>query len=440
LSTFDDSDLLVFESNLAENFYPLTLTRPFFSFLLGGMSILERIQTAIGRPVTDITVPKYLEGFCQEKYPKIRVNQPVSAQCLAISSHISPTLDTMTLLRKVRDEKKSNFIAVEESGLPLFAFGDEFKPEFLASSRSQDRFKVVQILADSPKPAIMKFPWELVSENSEAIKLDYSNPNNEKKFPELDSKSSSNFPQKPEVLGDRLLISPNASLESFVSIDTRKGPVIIEDGATIHSFSRISGPAYIGKDSVVKSARIREGTSVGLNCRVGGEIDASIINDFSNKQHDGYIGHSIIGSWVNIGANATNSDLKNTYGPISATIRGAKVQSNSIKVGCYLADMSKTSIGALIFSGKKIGVCSNVFGEVVDDIPSFSFFSQNLETRFTEIYLESAIETQKRMMERRGMKITQAFIDMMKSVYSMTSKDRLSKDVKQEKFDISRHR
>ncbi len=219
-------------------------------------------------------------------------------------------------------------------------------------------------------------------------------------------------------------------------MDSRHGPIIVDDLAVIQSQSHITGPCYVGEKSVIKSARVREDTSIGRECRVGGEVEASIISDYSNKNHDGFIGHSIIGSWVNMGALTTNSDLKNTYGEIRATVKSRDIKTGSVKVGCFIADMAKTSIGSLISSGNSIGVSSQVFGLVLENVPSFAMHAKSLQAESREIYIDSAIKTQQRMMERRGVTMTQSYSDMMKYVFEITSEDRAARGVRPGKFEL----
>ena len=219
-------------------------------------------------------------------------------------------------------------------------------------------------------------------------------------------------------------------------MDSRSGPIIIDDEAEIQSFSRIEGPCYIGKRTRVKSALLREGTAIGQECRVSGEIEESIVASYTNKNHEGFIGHSYIGSWVNLGAMTTNSDLKNTYGTIKVLIGKNLIDTGSMKVGIFMGEMCKTSIGTLLLSGKSVGVSSQVFGTVTENVPSFTFYASSLGSESKELELESAIETQKRMMQRRNVQASEAYLNMLKRVFVMTNSERISAKVKRGKFVI----
>jgi UDP-N-acetylglucosamine diphosphorylase/glucosamine-1-phosphate N-acetyltransferase len=191
---------------------------------------------------------------------------------------------------------------------------------------------------------------------------------------------------------------------------------------------------YIGDKTIIASGLIREGCSIGHVCRVGGELEESIIQGCSNKYHTGFIGHAYIGEWVNMGAATTNSDLKNTYGTVQVMIKGRNVDTGTAKVGCFIGDHAKTSIGTQIFTGKKIGVASHVHGFVTKDVPSFTIWSESLGSKPVELYLQSVIETQKRVLSRRGVKQTREDIELLKKLFEITAQERKKTGVVKERF------
>src|SRR5262249_48802392 len=140
-----------------------------------------------------------------------------------------------------------------------------------------------------------------------------------------------------------LAIHPEASVEPFVVADTRGGPVLIDRGAVVHSFSRLEGPCYVGRESLILGAKLRGG-SIGPKCRVGGEVEASILLGHSNKYHDGFLGHSYLGEWVNVAAGTQVSDLRNDYGPVRVTVNGARVATGLNKIGSVLRDHPNTGL------------------------------------------------------------------------------------------------
>ena len=133
-----------------------------------------------------------------------------------------------------------------------------------------------------------------------------------------------------------------------MSIDARQGPVLIDRGAVIHSFSRIEGPCYIGPQTWIMGAKIRAGTTLGPQCRIGGEVECAIVQGHAKKYHDGFLGHSYIGEWVNLAAATQSSDLRNDYGTIKVTVNGQRMSTGRTKVGSFIGDHTKSGLGVLL--------------------------------------------------------------------------------------------
>ncbi len=240
------------------------------------------------------------------------------------------------------------------------------------------------------------------------------------------------------IYGDapNLHLGERAFIEAFAVLDVRNGPIYIGKETIVQAGSRITGPAYIGDKTIVASGLVREGCHIGNVCRVGGELDATILHGCTNKYHTGYIGHSYIGEWVNIGAATTNSNLKNTYGTVKVTVKGKEIDTRDVKVGCFVGDHAKTSIGTQIYAGKKIGVASHAHGFVTEDMPSFTFWAKSPGAKPTELYLKSAIETQKRVFARRGIKQTREDVELLKRLFSLTAVERRKAGVVKRRFEL----
>ncbi|MEW6605809.1 MAG: hypothetical protein AB1351_14140, partial [Thermoproteota archaeon] len=230
-------------------------------------------------------------------------------------------------------------------------------------------------------------------------------------------------------------VAKSAFVEEGTVLDARHGGIYIGPDAYVAT-SRIVGPTYIGGMTQVKQFTIIESSYIGCNCRVAGEIEHSIISDYTNKAHAGFIGHSHIGEWVNIGAMTTTSDLKMTYGNIKMAGDKGKIDTGQNKVGSFVADMAKTSIGTLIYSGRRIGVSSHLHGLVAEDVPSFTIYGTSIGARNAELELKSAIETQKKMMLRRGQTMSKNYEQMIKDIFYMTSAERKRRGIRKTKFAL----
>ncbi|MBL4884935.1 MAG: hypothetical protein JKY95_10420, partial [Planctomycetaceae bacterium] len=218
---------------------------------------------------------------------------------------------------------------------------------------------------------------------------------------------------------------PQAELEPFVSIIAKNGPVIIEAGVKIQSFTRLEGPCFIGKDTQLFRANIREETSIGPVCRVGGEIEGSIIHGYANKYHDGFLGHSYVCPWVNLGAQTTNSDLKNDYSNVKVPIGLEYLNTKDKKIGCFIGDHAKTAIGTLFNTGTNVGVMAMVLpaGKLCPKhIPSFSrLWHGELDTQCN---FEAACQTATTAMQRRNQNFTKTHQKLFKEIQTQTKPER----------------
>ncbi len=197
-----------------------------------------------------------------------------------------------------------------------------------------------------------------------------------------------------------------------ILIDT-EGPIVIDENVNVRYFSVIEGPIYIGKNTLIERATLHGGTYIGKVNKLSGEIEESIFMDYVNKHHYGFIGHSVIGEWVNLGAGTTNSDLKNNYSSVRLQHEDTVVDTNSLKIGCFIGDHTKTAIGTMINTGTIIGAFSNVFGYNV--MPKYiKPFSWGTDGKYD---IDKLIDTVKRVMERRDIVPTDEYIKRIRKAW-----------------------
>ncbi len=414
---------MVFDSSLRTNFHPISLTRPTFDISIGTGTLLTRIEDRMGMKATNLFVPPYLQDVTRENHHGADVNSDIPGKCLIVNSLIGDKPNIWNAIEHMLEEKTEK-VYVDAARIPVYGIQDGLLAEQIDKSlRSPSKTKILS--SDLNEVSLIRYPWTLMEQNESAIVSDFKR----------------RYSDRPEAQGDfesrgsKFSISNMADIERYVTLDARNGPIIIEEGAQVQSFSHVSGPCFIGKGAVVKSAKIREGSSIGNYCRISGEVEQTIMSAYTNKNHEGYIGHSLIGSWINFGALTTTSDLKNTYGEIKMNVNGKRINTGNKKLGALVGDMVKTAIGTLISSGKKIGVSSFAFGNVFEDIPSFTMRSGS-RSRGVETYVDSAIETQRQMMSRRGVTISKAYVAMIKEVFRLTRHERALSKVTKRKFRI----
>lgn len=409
------------------NFHPITLTRPAFDLMLGTKTLLDAILHEIKPDHHSLLVSEYLSRITEKRHPDADVNpQKVEGDVIFINSLLR--LDTQELNKLLM---KDRFVAFSSNNLAIAKVSSKLAREALIPPGSMARtfsnkFKGYAEEFKLDDSSLIRYPWHLIELNSEAIIRQSSS-----------LKGISDIGKNRIISGpnSRLIIDESVEIEGPLFFDTRDGPIHIGSKAKILPFSRIKGPAHIGKNSTILSAIIEE-TTIGDFVKIGGEVDRSIFAGYSNKAHEGFIGHSYIGEWVNLGAMTTNSDLKDTYGTVKMTIKGERLDSGRIKVGSFIADNVKTSIGTYIYTGKKIGVASQIHGYVPEDVPSFTIYAKSMGYRLFEVNVKSAIEAQKRMMERRGIEQKKEDADLLRKVFMMSKEERYKAGVIKGEFSF----
>ena len=406
--------LIIFEDEFFDKLYPISYLRPVFELKCGTISLRERIEREFKNPESFYFMRDYLVPVFSKKFGSNRVNQMSSLQgddLLIVNGRL------LALDIELASGEEGYF---EIEGQLAFIF---VKKENLDSSVSSlgELLKVMKskLPNKTVSATMIDFPWNLVQNNSRAIKADFDRLPDRGIHGELSSQAA--------IVGDKNLIhiAEGASVRPFVTLDTTNGPIIIDKNAIIHPMTHIEGPNYTGENTYIFGGNIREGCSFGPVCRLHGEIEESIIHGYSNKHHDGFLGHAYLGEWVNLGAFTTNSDLKNDYSSVQLYVKGELTDSEDMKVGSFIGDHTKTSIGTIINTGAMIGVMSNVVGSgklIPKFVPSFCWYLNDKVTKGRG--MKKMIETSGKAMLRRGVEMTAEDEEMFRVVYELTKEER----------------
>ncbi|MFH1679801.1 MAG: hypothetical protein ABIH26_04060, partial [Candidatus Eisenbacteria bacterium] len=253
--------------------------------------------------------------------------------------------------------------------------------------------------------AIVENPWDLVDANERRIRLDGELLESRGRLPALPrfalGEAATGDIPGARVRGEGgVFIGPGVEIEPFVFLDASAGPIRIGAMAAVEAHSALRGPVWIRPDARIKcGSRIGRGTTVGEASRVGGEVEETVFGAFSNKQHEGFLGHAYVGEWVNLGAGTNNSDLKNNYGTVRVDWGEGSEDTGLRKLGCFIGDHVKSAIGTRIGTGAVVGAASNLFGErglATGFVPPFAWGEGNALYDF-----ERAVETMRRARERR---------------------------------------
>lgn len=409
---------VIFEDELCERFAPLTRTRHVSQLVWGTRTIWQSLQRLLKEDVVPMG-RGYLADVTREKL-HVEYNPATEEEILLINGRARPDGQFEKLLKA---EPRSAVLYNDRLVLARVSkslFDGAVRPSELVTPKVVAKVAKELGTTEGHDAVLFENIWEMVQSNGYAIVLQARGEREKVSPPKL---TSMRGPLS------NLIISGEADVEELSSFDASKGPIVVDEGAHIESFSQVSGPCYVGSHARVHSALIRSGTTICEECRVGGEVENSIVMSYSNKSHYGYVGDSIVGEWVNLGAGSTFSNLKNTYGSVKMEVDGKKVDTNLVKLGPVIGDMAKVSIGSMVFAGKRIGVGSHLMNLVKDDVPSFTLYDGQ-KGRGVELQLESVILTQQRMMDRRGMALSKAEERLIKYLYKESKEERRRKRVR----------
>lgn len=419
------SRLIIYEDSQYADFYPLTLSRPAFA-LRCGMSVLwEKIARRFpGYEISFSCRPELAAILESETGHEVnRIDYAPGDRLVFVNGRLRLG-DKLTEQLKTAAENRiyhqDNLTAAIVIAEPLQRVpGDDIR--FTGEGASEALGIKADMIAGEFE--FYNFLWDLVNLNENEIKIDYLatgvNVDLGRMFKEARIDSSA------RILSDHnLRIAPGAEIGAGVVIDNRPGPVIVDCNAVVGPLSYVQGPCYIGPETQIFRGNIRGGCSFGPSCRVGGEVEESIFQGFTNKYHDGFMGHAYLGSWVNLGAMTTNSDLKNNYKNISVRINGRDIDTGHMKIGSFIGDHSKTGIGTLINTGVSIGFSCNIYGGTLvtsSEVPSFSWGDE----KGYDIYrLDKAMEVARASMSRRGQKLTSDMEHLFESIFEHTTAER----------------
>ena len=351
--------LCIFEDRQFSNFLPLVFFRPVYALRCGATKLRDKIERLF--PQADVVYhsrPELTE-YLREVHPKRMINDLKEEPTWFINGRV---LADENFQRLVRIPPKRDTVYLKEGDVVAAFVGRDFirskEKRFSTEMISKEMFE--SLSGEEIEMTLLKYPWELVHRNGEELCRDFAFATKKSKGKKIFGKvyPGSHLLHKTDILlGKGTVVKPGAVL------DAEAGPIMVGDNVTIFPNAVIEGPAYVGHSSLIKvGAKIYGNTSIGEVCKVGGEVEASIIHSYSNKQHDGFLGHSYLGSWINIGADTNNSDLKNNYGTVEVSVQGERVDSGLQFVGLYMGDHSKTGINVMFDTGTVIGVSCNVYG------------------------------------------------------------------------------
>jgi UDP-N-acetylglucosamine diphosphorylase/glucosamine-1-phosphate N-acetyltransferase len=403
----------LFEDRGVLDLEPLTLTRPVFELLCGLASLGDKQRRLFSPAEIGFLVRPELADLCRWQHPGPPVNDagwlragPVVLVNGRWLPDAGPAPDTSRPCVALAGDEAA-YIVLDSHHLA------DCSAETLDDCLAAWKTRLPQRLAGG---RLFRYLWELVAHNGEQICRDW----------ETQGTTPLRSSGVPAVVGpaDLLRIDPTARIDPMVVADTTGGPVVIGPEAVITAFTRLEGPCSVGPKTQVHGARVRAGTTLGPDCRIGGEVEASIVQGHSNKYHDGFLGHAYVGEWVNLAAGTSNSDLRNDYGEIRVRVNGRLVPTGQTKVGCFLGDHTKTGLGTLLNTGTNAGVFCNLLpGDLLPRyVPSFVSYRDRALSDRADLW--ALLQTAAKVIGRRGHELTEAHAALYGELYERTAAER----------------
>lgn len=385
---------VLYDDRSAREFEPFALTRPAGELRAGGELIRRRWEQLLGTSAGGFVGAAHLAQFAEFDAPRA-VTGKLPAGTVLVNARCAPALAPASARDAAAAMSKGAGRWICEGRVAAVRLE---RP--LAVSALADGTATLEALAHGGADAEiagwwMDHVWDLIRHLTPMLAADAV---------ALAPRAPS-APEELTVLGDHQVhVDLAATVEPMVVVDATAGPVLIRRGAQVQAFTRLVGPCIIGEDATVTGGRVAA-CSIGERAKVNGEISVSIVIGHANKGHDGFVGHSIIGRWANLGAGTITSNLKNSYGPVALwTPRG--VESTGLQfLGSLIGDHVKTGIGTLLTTGCVLGAGANVFGSTMPPkaVPPFAWGEAPQWGTFA---LDKFLEVAERVMARRDVQLT----------------------------------
>ncbi len=365
-------NLILFEDEKLSNFYPISRLRTVDNIRTGKWTQKERAALQFKtEPLSYSTRELYGDKF------------KVKEDSLFLNSRLKD-------FSSFRDLEPKTCIVNKDGGILAY------RSSKIVEDKNFDGFEVI-----SKEAPMYNFIWDVIADLPDRLNADLN----------VDSSLGKMLSPVGDFVSiknkERVYIGKEVELGACVVLDAKGGPIWIDDGAVIESHCCIKGPAFIGKHSKIKPDTLLDVVAFGELVKASGEIEESIFQGYSNKQHLGFLGHAFIGEWVNLGAGTTNSDLKNNYSKVNVILEGKRYETGMQFLGTIIGDHSKAAINTTFNTGTIVEPFCNVFGKGYPPkyIPPFSWNSDDIE----EYELDKAIQTAVKVMKRRNIDLDENY-------------------------------
>ena len=381
-------DLYLLEPPVGPAWSPFQDARPVAELRAGAWLIRERWEAVADGDTRAIFGPEHLHPFIEDGAPPVRAREPVPGPAFVGRSDFAPSGDPPELgdapARLVSEDATVGWwVPPGHTWDGEDAGGDAVPIEGMRLHGAFDLLTALETLLVADAQYFMREHGDPIPDGSILI----------------------GDPSEVMILG--------ATVEPGVLFDTRRGAIVLEQHGYVRSGTRLEGPLFVGPGTELLGGPIG-GSAIGPRCRIRGEVTSSVFLGYANKAHEGFVGHTALGRWTNLGAGTTTSNLKNTYGPIRLELGAERVETGRQFLGSLVGDHAKTAIGTLLPTGAVIGVGANVFGRpnVAKYVPAFAWGLDG--GRMTEA---GFLTVARRVMPRRQVEVTDPVAAMLAAVH-----------------------
>ena len=386
---------ILFDSDVRNALLPFTYTRPVADIRIGILTIREKWEFFLGFTTTTIT-----EEYLEAKYPMVELNENI-----LINASFLPTKN---LVNQVRKLSKNQAIFQGEQIVAFFTSDTQENVDFDSYEQLKFQEDLIQI----------KHTSDIFSLNDKAIQADFDLL--------TEGRTSQPIPDGVHTIQKQNIFIEQGATVSYSSLNASKGPIYIGKDSEIMEGCLVRGPFALGESSILKmGTKVYGATTVGPFCKVGGEVNNSVLFGYSSKGHEGFLGNSVLGEWCNIGADSNSSNLKNNYAEVKLwNYENERFTNTGLQFcGLIMGDHSKCGINTMFNTGTVVGVSANIFGSGFprNFIPSFSWGGA---AGFTIYQMKKVIEVAKVVMKRRDLELSETDISILQHVFDETSKFR----------------
>ena len=391
--------ILFDESIVRANLLPLTYMRPVADIRVGILTIREKWEKFLNVKTSSLS-----EGYLSRKYPFVKEDHNV-----LINGSVCPDA---ALVKAIKNLRHDQTLAFNDTIIALHVTADDLDALGESSSEGIEEIE----LPDSPLK--INHTWDIFTKNDQAIREDFK----------LLTKGRTSQPisdsNRVTGAGD-IFLEKGAKVEGAY-LNASTGPIYIASGAEVMEGAMLRGPIAVCEGAQIKmGAKVYGASTFGPHCRIGGEVNNSVFFGYGNKAHDGFVGHSVISEWCNLGADTNTSNLKNTYDEIRLWSYGKQTFINTHLQFCGLimGDHSMSGINTMFNTGTVVGVNANIFGTGFprNFIPTFTWGSTAGHSNYN---LDKAIEVAEAVYKRRNRVFDEVEISLLKSVFNITLRNR----------------